>query len=155
MAGDSIDRGRHSYEMLKWIEHRPANVWLIRGNHEEEFASCIDLMLRLDEKEGLGTDYCSHKETAVLYSFVKYFLKNEGLAGSYFDLYGTINSLVNDSGIALEDLCRWVGIIREMPYYRELTVGDRTCIVVHAGYAEKIHFVHTGRHLYFLPVILF
>lgn len=144
LAGDYIDRGRNSYEMLKWIEHCPENVRLIKGNHEEEFASCIDLMVRLDEKEGLGTDYCSHEETAVLYSSVKYFLKNEGLAGSYFDLYGTINSLVNDSGVTLQDLCRWVEIICRMPYYRELTVGDRACVVVHAGYTEKLKNVESS-----------
>lgn len=144
LAGDFIDRGRHSYEMLKWIEHCPENVHLIRGNHEEEFASYIDLMLRLDKKEGLGTDYCSHKETAALYSSVKYFLKNAGLAGSYFDLYGTINSLVNDAGVTLEDLCRWVEIIRRMPYYRELAVGDRACVVVHAGYAGKLENVESS-----------
>ena len=28
-----------------------------------------------------------------------------------------------------------------MPYYKELTVGDRDCVVVHAGYAPKFEDV--------------
>lgn len=141
VAGDSIERGGHSFEMLKWIESCPANVQIIRGNHEEEFAACIDLMVWLDEKEGLETDYCSNKETEALYSSVKYFFKNQGEAGLYFDLYGTINTLVNHSGVTLEELCRWRKMIRNMPYYKELTVGDRDCVVVHAGYAPKFEDV--------------
>ncbi len=141
LAGDSIERGTHSYEMLKWMEHCPANVRLIRGNHEEEFAACIDLMTRIDKKEGLETDYFSNRETAALYSSVKYYLKNRKAAGVYFDLYDTINSLVNDSGVSLEDLCRWKEMICRMSYYLELEAQDRTCIVVHAGYAEMLESV--------------
>ena len=45
LAGDYIDRGKQSYEMLKWIEQCPSNALLLRGNHEEEFAAYVDLML--------------------------------------------------------------------------------------------------------------
>ena len=43
-AGDYIDRGSQSYEMLQWMEHPGGNVILVRGNHDEEFACYADLM---------------------------------------------------------------------------------------------------------------
>lgn len=55
LAGDYIDRGKRSFDMLKWIEHSPSNVLLLRGNHEEEFASYVDLMFRLDREAKLET----------------------------------------------------------------------------------------------------
>ena len=36
LAGDYIDRGSQSFEMLKWIESNPINVIFLRGNHDEE-----------------------------------------------------------------------------------------------------------------------
>lgn len=137
MAGDYIDRGKHSYEMLKWIENCPENVRLICGNHEEEFAAYIDLMLQLDKREALGTELTSHEDAAALYESVQYILKQKGLAGLYFDIYGTIRDLLDSHDITLDDLCKWADIIRKMPYYYELKIGNRSCIVVHAGYAEK------------------
>ena len=43
-AGDYIDRGPKSYEMLRWIESPGENVILIRGNHDEEFRCCVEVM---------------------------------------------------------------------------------------------------------------
>ena len=144
MAGDYIDRGKYSYEMLKWIEHCPDNVRLIRGNHEEEFAAYVDLMLQLDTREELGTELTSHEDAAVLYESVQYILKRKGLDGSYFDVYGTIRDLLDNYNITLGDMCRWADMIRKMPYYYELKVGNRSCIVVHAGYAEKKEDIGTS-----------
>ena len=137
MAGDYIDRGKHSYEMLQWIENCPENVLLIRGNHEEEFAAYVDLMLQLNRRDELGTELSSHEDAAALYESVQYILKEKGLAGSYFDMYGTIRNLLDTHDITLCDLCRWADMIREMPYYYELKIGNRSCIIVHAGYIEK------------------
>lgn len=36
LAGDYIDRGSQSFEMLKWIESNPKNVIFLRGNHDED-----------------------------------------------------------------------------------------------------------------------
>ena len=137
MAGDYIDRGKHSYEMLQWIEKCPENVRLIRGNHEEEFAAYVDLMLQLDKREALETELTSHEDAEALYESVQYILKGKGLAGSYFDMYGTIRGLLNNYDITLGDLCRWADMIRKMQYYYELKVENRSCIIVHAGYIEK------------------
>ncbi len=133
LAGDYIDRGTQSYEMLKWIEQSPSNVQLLRGNHEEEFAAYVDLMLSLDRSESLQTDFTSNIDTTVLYSSVKYFFQHKGLLVSYFDLYGTIGFLLERNHITLYDLCRWSARIRQMPYYHKLILKYRTYIIVHAG----------------------
>lgn len=94
LAGDYIDRGKQSYEMLKWMEQCPPNVLLLRGNHEEEFVSNVDLMQSVDRIDELNTDFSSHMDTAVLYESVKYLLRQKKLHAVYFDLYGTIGMLL-------------------------------------------------------------
>lgn len=138
LAGDYIDRGKNSYEMLKWMEHCPKNVQLVRGNHDEAFAVNINLMLQLDRKEGLKSDFSSNKDAIALYKSIKYFLKNGRNSTLYFDWYGTIRDLLKRSGVTLDDLSRWAVLVQQMPYYYELKVRDRVCIVVHAGYAEEL-----------------
>lgn len=144
MAGDYIDRGKQSYEMLKWMECCPSNVQLIRGNHDEEFAGYVDLMFQLDRKEKLESDFASNKDAVALYQSVKYILKDKGAISAYFDLYGTISSLLDNFGVTLSELHRWAEIIRRMPYYYELQAGDRPCIVVHAGYAGELESISTS-----------
>ncbi len=139
IAGDYIDRGKQSYEMLKWLEQCPPNVLLLRGNHEEEFAVYVDLMLWLDRREELGTDYGSSADTAVLYESVKYFIQhNKSLPVSCFDVYGTVGSLLKQNHITLHDLCKWSERIHQMPYYHKLMLGNRTYLIVHAGYSESV-----------------
>jgi len=138
MAGDYIDRGPQSYEMLKWIEQCPPNVLLLCGNHEEEFATYVDLMLLLDRSEELGTDFASNADATALYKSVKYFMQRKALSVSYFDLYGTIGSLLEHHCITMYDLCRWAARIRQMPYYHKQMLKNRTYIIVHAGYTEKV-----------------
>lgn len=137
LAGDYIDRGPDTYEMLKWMENCPDNVCLLRGNHEEEFAENVSLMCILNEKEGLKSDAASNEDTAALYASVKYFLAKSRLSLLYFDLYGTMNRLIRHSKVTLYDLSRWAELIRRMPYCYELKVRGRDCVVVHAGYAER------------------
>ena len=139
LAGDYIDRGPQSYEMLQWIERRPPNVCVLRGNHEAEFAAYVELMLLLNRREKLDTDFSSPEDTAALYHSAKYWVRHRITPESsfdVFDLYGTIESLSKQQKITLGDLCRWADMIREMPYYKKLDVGGRICIIVHAGYAE-------------------
>lgn len=143
IAGDYIDRGEQSFEMLKWIERCPNNVRLIRGNHEEEFAKYVDLLIQLDRKMGLDSDFASREDTLALYDSLQYIFKKKKSPVSYFDLYGTIRDLLVYFGVTLEDLSGWADIIRKMPYYYELEIGNRTCIVVHAGYIEEIENVST------------
>lgn len=142
IAGDSIDRGPGSYEMLKWIEQCPPNVLHIRGNHEQEFAAYIDLLIRFDRSEGLETDMDSNEDALALYETIKYYFKSKKLPVAYFDLYGTIGSLLRDANATLADLCRWSVQIRKMPYYFGQVVGGRLCVVAHAGYAPNLDDTH-------------
>lgn len=137
LAGDSIERGRQSYEMLRWMEQCPANVCLIRGNHEEEFASYVDLMLYADQKGDLRSDLTSNKDALSLYSLVNTVFRRKELPAVCFDRYGTIGSLLEKHNVNLGDLCRWTKMIRSMPYYYEMEAGNRSCIAVHAGYVES------------------
>ncbi len=139
LAGDYIDRGTQSYEMLQWIERCPPNVCVLRGNHEEEFAAYVELMLLLDRREGLDTDIFSPEDMAALYHSVKYWLCHSMTPEhcfDVFDVYGTIESLLKRETTTLGDLCRWAEMMRKMPYYKKLDVGGRTCVIVHAGYSE-------------------
>ncbi len=139
LAGDYIDRGTQSYEMLQWIERCPPNVCVLRGNHEEEFAAYVELMLLLDCREELDTGFSSPEEVAALYHSVKYWIRHKIMPDhccDVFDVYGTIESLLKRQSITLGDLCRWAEMIRKMSYYKKLNVGGRTCIIVHAGYPE-------------------
>ena len=138
LAGDSIERGKKTYDMLKWMEQRPENVWLIRGNHEEEFASYIDLMLCIDGKRDTQSDFTSNQDALALYGLVNGIFRKQRLSVPCFDRYGTIGSLLGDYDVNLNDLCRWMKMIRDMPYYYETEAGGRPCVIVHAGYAENV-----------------
>lgn len=141
LAGDSIDRGPCSYEMLRWMERCPDNVQLIRGNHEEEFAAAIDLMLEFDQRERLNSDFTSSRDADALYRTVQYFFIKEQLPVKYFDFYKTIYQLLRDFSVTLEDLNRWAKRIWEMPYYQKLQIGGKSCVVVHGGYAESLEAI--------------
>ncbi len=133
MAGDYIDRGTQSYEMLKWIEQWSPNILLLRGNHEEEFAEYVDLMCLLNHSEELETDFDSNADTVALYESVKYFIGHKASSDSYFDLYRTIDFLLSQCRVTLSDLCRWTSVIRQMPYYHKVMFKDRIYVIVNAG----------------------
>jgi calcineurin-like phosphoesterase family protein len=67
IAGDYIDRGRKSYEMLRWIERKPHNVKLLMGNHDKEFAYNVQLMKMVIKKNGLNADINSVEQTEAIY----------------------------------------------------------------------------------------
>ncbi len=136
IAGDLIDRGAQTHEMLKWIKNCPSNVTLPRGNHEEKFTEYVEIMLMLDRDERLCTDFSSNEDAKALYDSVQYFIRSNALSFVDFDLYGTINSLLRDHRVTLADLCKWVALFQKKPYYKKLDMNGRTCVAVHAGYTE-------------------
>ena len=76
LAGDYIDRGPQSYEMLKWIESKPENVIFLRGNHDEEFAYSIDLMYGI-----LSQNECSEStldDTKLIYELLRQLSLKQG-----------------------------------------------------------------------------
>ena len=128
-AGDYIDRGPNSYEMLRWIESPGENIILVRGNHDEEFRYCVEAMGMIFQKCGLDT--ASVEDTLSVYGTIRKMT-------SYFDLYGTIGNLVKERRTAFEQLSVWAGCIGKMPYYYETVMNGRRCIVVHGGYIESL-----------------
>lgn len=138
VAGDCIDRGKDTYEMLRWMENCPENVEMLRGNHEEEFAQIVDFMLEFDRKQNLHSDFASNEDAKILYQTIRYFFQKENLPSLYFDGYGTIHRLLCEEGATLNDLGRWAKRMREMPYLWEGEVGEKPCVAVHAGYAERL-----------------
>lgn len=128
-AGDLIDRGPKSEEMLRWMEAPGENVILIRGNHEEEFAYYVELMRMVLRKAGPGTD--SWEDTWAAYQAARQI-------SPYFDYYGTIGSLIRKRKVTFRQLDRWAACIRKMPYLHEVMMDGRRCIIVHAGYMESL-----------------
>ena len=128
IAGDYMDRGTQSYEMLKWIENKPNNVILLKGNHDEEFAYCIDLMKMLFDKKGISLD--NLVATKLIYELIKGMSIDGDESMAIFDYYGTIQSLIYDNSVTMEQLIKWSNCIREMPLvYRDI-VNERNIIVV-------------------------
>lgn len=103
IAGDLIDRGGQSYEMLKWIESCPPNVTLLFGNHEKMFIENIGLMIMLDSDEKLETDFSSNSDTKVLYDSVQYFIRSNALPFPDFDKYGTVKKLLEQNNVTLSE----------------------------------------------------
>ena len=139
LVGDYIDRGKQSYEMLKFIENCPDNIVMIRGNHEEEFASCIDLMSAADRTNELKTDMESTEDAYALYETTGYWLRKKNPESAmYFDLYGTIMNLITDNGANFLELTKCTELIRKMPYCHQFDHNGRPYVVVHAGFSTDI-----------------
>ena len=135
IAGDYIDRGTQSYEMLKWIESVPDNIILLRGNHDEEFAYCIDLMGVMFEKKGLPLD--SLDATEIIYELLKELSETQLSIGA-FDYYGTIGKLISEYKVTMDQLDKWNDIIRKMPFIHRELISGKEFIIVHAGYIQDL-----------------
>ena len=131
IAGDYVDRGTQTCEMMRWIVNCPENVLLLKGNHDVEFAKCVNILdsfchrLKLDERDS--------DDTKVLYHSLQ---KIPAIQSAYFDYYGTIGDLVMNNDVTLNELKQWAEIIREMPYVYKRSVNGKRYIIVHAGYYE-------------------
>ena len=138
LAGDYIDRGKDSLAMLRWLEKRPSNVFPIKGNHDVEFAENVSLMKRADKANNLYTDYNSNADTKTLFDTVRYILKEKGgMAFKYYDYYGTINKLLTEDKVTMNDLLKWRNMILDYPYFYKFQLSGRSVIIVHAGYIES------------------
>ena len=135
LAGDHIDRGKQSLEMLRWLETCPPNVTPLKGNHDAEFADSVGLMTGTDAGESLGTDPDSNADAVALYESVRYLLKGRD-ASQFFDRYGTISDLLFHWGAAFRDLCSWAVLLNSYPIFCRFPVGNRDCVVVHAGFCD-------------------
>ncbi len=134
VAGDYIDRGTQSFEMLEWVEEHPENVVLLKGNHEEEFSYCIELMESMYKKHKVNLE--NEESTKYVYELIKEIATGNGLAP--FDYYGTIGRLITENGVVMAQFQRWQKCIKDMPYVYEVEIKGRKHIIVHAGYISEI-----------------
>ena len=134
LAGDYIDRGSQSFEMLKWIKNAPDNVLLIKGNHEAEFAQCIEILLSFIKKFNVSVS--NSEELLKVYSVLK-----DDFKDSMFDYYETIKVLLIEHHITLSELQNWKNLIDELSYYFKITINKQKHIIVHAGYISEENFV--------------
>jgi len=128
-AGDYIDRGPKSYEMLQWMESPEENVILIRGNHDEEFVYYVELMKRILRQVKL--DIGNVDDTRSVYEIARQIT-------SCFDSYGTVGYLIKERKVPFLKLSLWADCIRKMPYFYEVMKNGRRCIIVHGGYIESL-----------------
>ena len=128
-AGDYIDRGPKSYEMLQWIESPGDNVILIRGNHDEAFVYYVELMKRIFRKNKL--EIGKVEDTGYVYEMARQIT-------SYFDYYGTLGYLIKEKKVSFLKLSLWADCIRKMPYFYEIMKNGRRYIIVHGGYIESL-----------------
>lgn len=129
LAGDYIDRGINNLEMLRWIKNSPDNVLLIKGNHDVEFAQCIDIIFSVIKKYNIDVSNLKEKDLFNICNLIR-----DSFTNDMFDYYGTLRSMFNENDISLKDLESWKQIIDNMPYYYKLSINGKKYIIVHAGY---------------------
>jgi len=144
LAGDYIDRGPKSYEMLKFIEMAPDNVVFIKGNHDEYFSYYVNWM------ETFAIEYHEDRETEDGTKRVYELIKQMGYASydelSYFDHERTIGKLLNRYDITIAEMRLWANKINEMPYYHFQEVNGKKYVIVHAGYIENLAGIQTIKY---------
>ena len=128
--------------MLNWVEKHPENVILLRGNHEEEFSYCIELMKMMFGKRSLTLE--SLENTKYVYELIKEIASDTGMAP--FDYYGTIGKLIHENSVCMEQLDKWNECIRKLPFVFKEEINGRMCVVVHAGYLESLDEVEMEDH---------
>lgn len=125
MAGDYIDRGDYSYDVVNWIiKNKSPKIIALRGNHEEEFIKNISLLNSIDINNNELLDVCNRLHESYY----------------YFDLYGTIRELVSQYSFTITDLNKWCDVFKSMRYYHRLKVKGNLYTIVHAGYIDGVSY---------------
>ncbi len=131
IAGDIIDRGPQEYEMLNWMLHKPDNIEICMGNHDETFIDDVNLLERyMRNQTNIFEAWRTLKENV-----------------TYFDYYDTLQKLIKFNHVELPQLQQWRDEMNQFPYYKELLVNGKNYIVVHAGYCESIPAEYSHVHI--------
>lgn len=138
IAGDYMDRGKQSYEMLEWISNAPENVILLKGNHDAEFVEYIRIMNSMKKKLISKVDDDSVEHTRKLFEIAKDYVDEHG---AFFDYYGNIHELIFKKKITLRKFKEWSDIIKQLPYTYETSIDEKNYIIVHAGYIEEENLI--------------
>ena len=80
LAGDYIDRGDQSVEMLRWLMKKPDNVCALKGNHDVEYCGYVNQLENTNKAGGLEVDYDLPSDLDLVYQATKYSLKKAGVA---------------------------------------------------------------------------
>ena len=120
-VGDYIDRGKDSYKMMQFVDEFSESCCFrfIRGNHEQEFITNMDLLNSIDSK------LPAHEICEQLH-----------IKSMYFDTYGTIRQLIKEGHV--QYLTRMSNIFRKFPLYYQFHYRGNTYIIVHAGFSNKL-----------------
>ena len=94
IAGDYVDRGEQSIELLDWICSASENVILLKGNHDVEFAEYVKLLDRLKKQVEYEVDDSSPEDTKKLYKDTRFTAK---ISWQMYDYYGTLREMINAS----------------------------------------------------------
>jgi serine/threonine protein phosphatase 1 len=116
IAGDIVDRGPQSYEMLEYARSEPKGIKFIKGNHDVDFAR-----------------YCS-KIFNNAYSTSAILQFEDVWNSNVYDYYGTVEKLVNEHELNAADFQLWNKMISHMPYYFDIEVNGKEFIIVHGGF---------------------
>jgi serine/threonine protein phosphatase 1 len=134
LAGDYIDRGTQNKQMLDWLSKRPQNVVFLKGNHDVEFSQYVDLMQETLDKSGGAYDINSVAHTLKLYTMT--LVKYNGI-----DYYGSMKKMIMKDNATMSDFLKWKSEIDRLDYVYKDQINGRTCVVVHAGYAESLEAI--------------
>ena len=141
LAGDYIDRGPDSFEMLRWITSKPDNVIFLKGNHDAEFSYSVDLMYDIYMSNHLDGD--SNDDAKLILELIQQLSRQQGDGVSTFDYYGTIQELIYVNGVSINDLKKWADCINDMPFFYLQEISGKQFVVVHAGYIDSLEGIDT------------
>ena len=123
IAGDIVDRGPETYEMLRYMEKQPPNVKFIIGNHDYDFKKYCEQIAYLSDNHifsGSLLDFVNEEP----YEFHQYIR----------DSYDTVMHLILNHNPSVENFKVWRDNFQSMPYYIRKKINDKTYTIVHAGY---------------------
>ena len=119
-VGDYIDKGKDSYKMLRYIDKHTWDkcFFFLRGNHEDEFISYIDLL------DSIESDKSKLELCEILHD-----------RSEYFDMYGTVRQLLSmDRMGSGATLSRWANMFRRMPLHEYFSYNGIRYGIAHAGF---------------------
>lgn len=123
IAGDIVDRGEQSLEMLRFLESHPENVTFLKGNHDEDFQIYCRQLVSMYRGCGEDLSLCEYAE--------KY---RNRIYWQIYDNYGTVMELCDNEEVNIDDFERWHKLFKEMEYVKKVEIDGRKYIIVHAGY---------------------
>lgn len=135
LAGDYVDRGNQSLEVLRWIASKPENVTFLKGNHDAQFAHYVRRIAYTAVSLAADHDFSDTDTLMEAYDLAEYHAMRDY---EWFDAYGTISDLILQKNIRLDELLAFGKLLDGLPCVATRSAGGRNYIIVHAGYTESL-----------------